>query len=74
MKINEIKSGERVVYVPLHAHGDICHPDVEIGTVSSVGPKYAHVRFDKAVAKFGWDGATSQACDPSDLMPKNYEP
>src|SRR6185436_3820561 len=57
----------RVAYIPTHAHGDINHPDVERGAVSSKNDKNVFVRFDKAVSKLGWDGATSQSCDPADL-------
>lgn len=68
MKLEAIRPGMRVAYVPGHAHGDIAHPDVEHGTVSSTNNKYAFVRFDRQVAKFGWDGTTSQACDAEDLV------
>lgn len=62
--------GQRVRYIPGHAHGDRCHPDCEDGTVSSLGPDNANVRvrFDKQVGRLGWDGATAQACDPGDLV------
>lgn len=62
-------TGERVMYIPLHAHGDQNHHDVETGTVSSVNAIVVFVKFDKQLAKFGWDGTTSQACDPRDLIP-----
>ena len=53
----------RVAYVPMH------DPTAkEYGTVSSVNSKYAFVRFDAQVAKLGWDGATSQSCQPDDLV------
>jgi hypothetical protein len=68
MELHDIKPTMRVAYVPLHAHGDIAHPDVERGTVSSVNQRFAFVKFDKYVSKFGWDGATSQSCDPDDLV------
>lgn len=68
MKLENIKVEMRVAYIPTHARGAFNHPDVEFGRVSSVNHKYAFVRFDKHVAKFGWDGATSQACDPGDLI------
>ena len=68
MNIEDIKPGMRVWYVPGHAHGDVTHPDVEHGTVSSTNHKNAFVRFDKQVARLGWDGTTSQSCDPSDLV------
>jgi len=63
MKIEEIKPQMRVAYVPMH------DPTAkEYGTVSSVNSKYAFVRFDAQVAKFGWDGTTSQSCNPNDLV------
>lgn len=68
MKITDFAPKQRVIYVPLHAGGDINHVDSERGTVSSVGAKYVFVKFDKQVSNFGWDGTTSQACDPIDLL------
>ncbi len=60
--------GMRVVYVPGHADGNVNHPDVERGTVSSTNDKYVFVRFDEQVSRLGWDGATSQSCKPEDLV------
>lgn len=57
-----------MLYVPGVARGDTGHPACERGTVSSTGEKYVFVKFDKQLEKFGWDGTTSQACDPSDLV------
>jgi hypothetical protein len=57
----------KVAYVPLHAYDDIKHPDVEIGFVSSTSDKFVFVRFSKQLAKFGWNGTTSQSCDPDTL-------
>jgi hypothetical protein len=69
MKLEEAKSGvSRVAYVPRHAEGDMEHPDVEQGVVSSVNSKYVFVKFDKHLTRLGWDGTTSQACDPDDLV------
>ena len=66
--MSEIKEKDRVAYLPGHAFGDINHPDVEYGTVSSLGRiNNAFVKFDQHVKKFGWEGATSQSCDLSDL-------
>lgn len=67
MNLSDIKPKMRVIYVPLHANGDLTHPDVEHGTVSSANDKYAFVKFDRQLVKFGWDGTTSQSCDPTDL-------
>lgn len=58
----------RVAYIPLHANGDLKHKDVERGTVSSTNSHYVFVKFDKQLNKFGWNGTTSQACDPKDLI------
>ena len=68
MNIESIRPGTRVAYVPLHAHQDINHPDVERGTVSSHNGKNVFVKFDKQVARFGWAGTASQSCDPDDLV------
>lgn len=68
MELKEFEPGMRVAYVPTHAEGDLTHPDVEVGKVSSKNHKYVFVRFDKYVERFGWDGATSQSCDPADLV------
>lgn len=58
---SDFKEGQRVAYV----HYD----DVrEYGIVSSVNYRFVFVRFDKQVAKLGWSGATSQSCDPRDLV------
>jgi hypothetical protein len=53
--------------VPHHALDDPDHEDCEVGTVASQNGVNVFVRFDKQVANLGWDGATSQACDPTQL-------
>ena len=63
------KNNQRVVYIPTHADGDLNHPDAEYGTVSSTNHLYVFVKFDKQVSKFGWEGTTSQACNPHNLIP-----
>ena len=68
MNIADIKPKMRVAYVPGHARGDINHPDVEYGTVSSDNGKNVFVKFDKQLSKFGWDGTTSQSCSPASLV------
>ena len=60
--------GVRVAYIPGHAHGEINHPDVEHGAVSSNNGKNVFVKFDKAVSRLGWEGVTSQPCCPGDLV------
>jgi hypothetical protein len=68
MNIELATPGTRVAYVPLHASGCLDHFDVEYGTVSSHNGKNVFVKFNEAVSRFGWDGATSRACDPADLV------
>lgn len=66
--LTDYKKGDRVVYIPKHAYGDISHPDAKAGTVSSVTIYYIFVRFDIYVERLGWKGATSQACRIEDLI------
>lgn len=66
LELSEIKPRMRIAYVPAHAEWD--REAIEYGTVSSTNHKYVFVKFDKQLAKFGWDGTTSQACDPHDLV------
>lgn len=68
MNLADLAPRMRVAYVPTHANGDLNHKDVERGSVSSTNDKYAFVKFDKQLAKFGWDGTTSQSCRPEDLV------
>ena len=51
--------GMYALYVPRKARGDLRHPCVEKGLVTSVNETYVFVRF-------GGD-AHSKACDPRDL-------
>lgn len=59
---------KRVAYVPTHAAGDINHPAVEYGFISSQSSSFVFVKFDKELEKFGWDGTTSKACRIEDLQ------
>lgn len=59
---------DRVRYVPGHVHGDAGHADCEDGAVSSQNGHSVFVKFDKQVARIGWEGTTSQGCDPADLV------
>lgn len=68
MKLSDFAPKQRVTYIPRHAEGNANHPDSEHGTVSSVGAQYVFVKFDKQLNTLGWDGTTSQACDPEDLQ------
>lgn len=66
LTLEEIQPQMRVAYVPAHAQWD--KSAIEYGTVSSKNDKYVFVKFDKQLEKFGWDGTTSQSCDPNDLV------
>lgn len=68
MKLEDIQPQDRVAYVPTHAHGNLKHKDVELGIVSSTNTRFAFVKFDKQLIKFGWEGTTSQSCQPDDLV------
>jgi hypothetical protein len=43
----EFKPGDRVAYIPNHAHGDPSHPDVERGIVTSTNPYFVFVRYGR---------------------------
>ena len=58
----------KVVYVPLHAHGDFTHEDCEIGFVSSCNDSGAFIKIGKHLARHGWEGTTSQHCDFDKLV------
>jgi hypothetical protein len=74
--MGDLRTGDRVAYVPYHANGDLNHPDVEHGTISSIKefmptdiPRYHYfVRFDSTVALFGWEGTTGQSCRRDQLQ------
>jgi hypothetical protein len=52
--------GDRVLYVPNHAHGDKTHPDCERGVVSSTNQTYVFVVYQ---GRF-----QGQATRPTDLV------
>jgi hypothetical protein len=55
--------GQRVKYVPLHAHGNQSHPDCEVGEVTLVNGAGVFVRFTEPKARH-WP----QCCDPETLV------
>ena len=67
--MSQFQTKQKVLYIPTHAFGDTKHPDVETGYVSSTNKKFVFVKFEPQLTNFGWDGTTSQACDPKDLKP-----
>ena len=68
MNIKLATPGVRVAYIPGHAFGDMAHPDVEYGIVSSSNDKNVFVKFDRIVSRLSLDGTTSQSCCPEDLV------
>lgn len=62
-KPRAFKVGQRVKYIPLHAHGDATHPDCEIGEVTHINNAGVFVRFTEPHVRH-WP----QCCDPSSLV------
>jgi hypothetical protein len=58
-----IEIGDRVIYVPTHAEGNLNHLDCEYGTVSSWNDKFIFVKY----VRNGIPQMTAQATDPRDL-------
>lgn len=56
----DFKEHAPVIYVPNHARGDVNHPDVERGVVTSVNDTYVFVNFPP--------GSGSKACYPHNLL------
>lgn len=66
--LNDFEPGNRVAYVPTHAHHDLKHKDVERGVVSSRNHKFVFVKYYPALERLGWEGCTSQATNPTELV------
>ena len=45
MDKTEFYRGMQIAYIPTHCNGDITHPDVELGFVTSVRGEYAFCRY-----------------------------
>jgi hypothetical protein len=56
----DFEAGDRVLYVPHHAHGDKTHADCERGIVTSTNEVNVFVRYG--------NGIHSQATSPEDLI------
>ena len=64
----QLKQRDRVIFIPLHAKRDRHHPDCERGMVSSVAPGgTVYVKFNGKIARYGWEQAPAEACDPENL-------
>jgi hypothetical protein len=60
LTLADFRPGQRVRYVPYHAHGDARHEDCEDGQVSSVNAHFVFVRFGASLH--------GQACKPDQLI------
>lgn len=45
MTHDQLLSNQRVHYIPAHAHGNLEHPNVELGVVVRWNARYALVRY-----------------------------
>ena len=61
--IENIEVGDRVIYVPSHANGDVNHPDCEYGIVKSWNDSFVFVNY----VTNGIPQLTAQATRPEDL-------
>lgn len=65
MKTSDFKQGDKVRYIPGHAHGNVNHPDCEDGVVSSINEENVFVRYFRPgglLRGVGW------ATSPDDLV------
>jgi hypothetical protein len=59
---NQFNVGDRVVYIPYHAHGNVDHEDCEYGVITSTNSRYVFVCFEEdSVSR------QSKACKPDQL-------
>lgn len=71
MNAEQFRHGDRVRYVPSHAHGDPNHPDCETGAVAWVNAetRTVFVKYDtKRRVMKGDEGITAQGTDAEDLI------
>lgn len=73
--MSKLKFKARVAYVPSHVVksgqsilDNLHNRETEFGGISSWNDQTIFVKFDKQVAKLGWEGTTSQGCYPEDLL------
>lgn len=60
-RASDFRPGDRVLYVPNHAHGDTAHPDCERGVVTSTNDVNVFVRYGNELH--------AKATSPEDLVP-----
>jgi len=70
MKLEDFKKGDRVMYIPSHAEGDMRHKDSQKGVVSSKNDTWVFVKYDWAgcIMTTGDEPYTAQATKPGDLI------
>ncbi len=74
-KRDALKKGSQVVYVPMHAHGDVYHPDAKYGFVMSVqkGAGTVFVRYFATLSPLIlYTRANSERTDITDLFPLDF--
>lgn len=67
------QQGDQIAYIPNHAGGDITHPDVELGFVTSAAQNGAayHCRFwRKGFGAWTLRTVANSECTPADCMVK----
>lgn len=60
LRASDFRIGERILYVPNHAHGDAAHPDCERGVVTSTNVVNVFVLYAGR--------RNAQATSPGDLL------
>ena len=68
--MSEFKKGDKVIYIPGHAFGDVKHTDCENGVVSSIGRGAIFVKYNCLLGEAitGDEPWTSQGTNPEDLV------
>ena len=68
--VSDFKHGDKVRYVPSHAHGDAKHKDCQNGVVSSTNEKWVFVKYDNSmcIMTTGDESYTAAATNPEDLI------
>jgi len=67
---DKFKKGDRVLYIPSHAQGNIKHKDCQKGVVSSINDTFVFVKYDNlmCIMTTGDEDYTAQATCPEDLI------
>jgi len=70
----ELKRGTQIIYIPPHAHGDLKHPDVETGFVTSVKEGLAFCRYWNKEVKGELRSTVSEPTPVKSLIVKDTVP